>query len=437
MSLSLKKLAIKGATWALIGYGATQALRFGSNLVLTRLLVPDMFGLMALVNIVLLGLQLFSDVGIGPSIVQNKRGEDPDFLNTAWTMQVSRGAAIWVIGSLAAWPISLFYEQPALAMILPVSSLTALISGFNSTSLFTADRRMDLGRLTIIELIGQIISIIAMISFAAVKPSVWALVIGGLVGAVTKMAMSHLWNSDIRNRFRWDKSAAQSLVKFGRWIYISTTLGFVLKYGDQLILGKFLSIADLGIYAIAAMLVKFIEQILNRMAQKVLFPLYSKLNHLSPVELRPKVKKVRFALMGALLPPLWILVIFGPELVRFLFEEEYWTAGWMVQVLAAGLIVFVSSVIGPFYLAYGNSFVFMQLQAVRSVLLLVAMAVGGKLAGTSGVICGVAATRLLFYPVQTAVYRHYSLWMPEMDALGLLGSAAVIGLGLWLKSLFL
>jgi hypothetical protein len=76
---SLKKKAIRGTAWTLFGYGGSQALRLVSNLILTRLLVPEVFGLMALVQTFQIGLTLFSDIGIAPSIIQNKRGEDPTF----------------------------------------------------------------------------------------------------------------------------------------------------------------------------------------------------------------------------------------------------------------------------------------------------------------------------------------------------------------------
>ena len=91
MSSSLKKQAVRGTIWTVFGYGSSQVLRFGGNLILTRLLVPDLFGLMALVQIFIRGLSLFSDIGIRPSIIRSDRGDDPIFLNTAWTIQVIRG----------------------------------------------------------------------------------------------------------------------------------------------------------------------------------------------------------------------------------------------------------------------------------------------------------------------------------------------------------
>jgi O-antigen/teichoic acid export membrane protein len=104
---SLKTLAIRGAIWTIAGYGAGQLLRLGGNLVLTRLLEPKLFGLMTLVFVFITALHLFSDLGIGVSVIQNKRGDDPVFLNTAWTLQVVRGVFLWalrLVDCLACFP---------------------------------------------------------------------------------------------------------------------------------------------------------------------------------------------------------------------------------------------------------------------------------------------------------------------------------------------
>ena len=58
---------------------------------------------MALIQTFIIGLQMFSDIGIYPSIIQNKRGEEPDFLNTAWTIQIVRGGVLWLADHVLAW----------------------------------------------------------------------------------------------------------------------------------------------------------------------------------------------------------------------------------------------------------------------------------------------------------------------------------------------
>ena len=91
-SSEAKSKLLNGSLWTFFGYGSSQIIRLGSNLVLARLLFPEAFGIMSLVTVVMQGLTMISDLGVGPSIIHSKRGDDPNFLNTAWTIQVIRGA---------------------------------------------------------------------------------------------------------------------------------------------------------------------------------------------------------------------------------------------------------------------------------------------------------------------------------------------------------
>src|SRR5687768_15639721 len=91
---SLRDRAVRGVVWTVGGTAAAMLLRFGSSLILTRLLMPELFGLMAIVSVIFQGLLMFSDLGTGTAIIQNERGDEEPFYNTAWTMQVIRGAVL-------------------------------------------------------------------------------------------------------------------------------------------------------------------------------------------------------------------------------------------------------------------------------------------------------------------------------------------------------
>lgn len=77
----MKKLVIRSTIWAILGFGSSQIIRFAGNLILTRLLLPEFFGLLALVYIFISGLEILSDFGLGYSIVQHEKGDDQDFLD--------------------------------------------------------------------------------------------------------------------------------------------------------------------------------------------------------------------------------------------------------------------------------------------------------------------------------------------------------------------
>jgi O-antigen/teichoic acid export membrane protein len=411
----LKAKALRGSAWTFVGYGAAQLLRLISNLILTRILFPADFGVMALVSIVLQGVSLFSDMGIGPSIIQNKRGDDPVFLNTAWTIQVIRGILLCIAICILAWPVSIFYEQPILAQLLPVAALSSIISGFNPTKLFTVNRHLNLGRLTVVELISQVVSLALMIGLALWLQSVWALVAGGLISAILKLVLSNLILPGNRNSFAWDSGTAKELFSFGGWIFLSSCLGFFVSQGDRIVLGTFMSVEQLGVYSIASMLAVVVWQVNSKLSQSVLFPIYSRKKDASAEQLLPNIRQARILICAVLLLPACGLIAFGDLVIYSLYDERYTEAGWMLQVLVSGYAVLVATNIGPFYLAQGKSRLFFKLILVKSLILIIAMSVGGKLAGVAGIVVGVAAANLLYYPIQIGIYRHFGLWLWRLD----------------------
>jgi O-antigen/teichoic acid export membrane protein len=333
---SIKKLAIRGTVWTIASYGASQILRFGSNLILTRLLAPDVFGLVGLVYVFIVGLHLFSDIGIGTSIIQNKRGDDPAFLNTAWTMQVIRGIGLWFGCLLIAWPIAELYGEPQLRWLIPIVGLNTVISGFNSTGLFTLNRQIVLGKLAIFELGKQFVGIAVTIVVAWFYHNIWALVIGSFVSAVIEMVWSHWLLPEQPNRFAWDREAAKSIFSFGKWIFASTALTFLAEQADKLILGKLIPFAALGVYSIAFTLSDIPRQILMALSSKVLFPTFSRFADLPREEFRAKILHNRKPFLIAATVGLTALASFGDRLIPLLYPKAYSNATWMLPILAVG-----------------------------------------------------------------------------------------------------
>ncbi len=403
---SLKKLAIRGTAWTIASYGASQLLRLGSNLILTRLLFPKLFGLMALVNIFIMGLHLFSDIGVGPSIIQNKRGDDPAFLNTAWTLQVMRGFGLWFGCVLIAWPIAKFYSEPQLLWLIPVVGLSTIISGFNSTALFTLNRHMAFGRLEIFELGVQVLALVVMVVWAWFSRTIWALVIGGLVSDVVRMVCSHRLIAGSSNRFAWDQQAANDLFSLGRWIFVSTAVTFVGTQVDRLILGKLISLELLGVYGIALTLASIPSQVIGALSNKVIFPAVSKLVHLPRETLRTKILHNRRLVLVASALILTVLVSFGDVLVLTLYDKRYTEAAWMLPLLALGIWPNLLSetlrqslvAIGqPSYQAYGQLF--------KGIYMCIGLPLGFDLIGITGAVLVVALNDIPVYGVIA-----YGLW---------------------------
>jgi O-antigen/teichoic acid export membrane protein len=429
-SSSLKNLFVRGSAWVILGFGTSQFVRLCSNLLLTRLLFPEAFGLMALVNIFLQGLEMFSVLGIGASIIQSKRGDDPVFLNTSWTIQIIRGFGLWVCSVIIAWPVASFYNQPELLWLLPVAGFTSLIAGFNSTALFHQNRQLRVGKLTIIELSSQVIGIIAMVVWAWMAPSVWALIFGRWFGIGVKMFLSHIILEGVRPGFQWEKTAIREILGFGKWIFLGSALTFLASQGDRLILGKFISISDLGVYAIAFFLSHAMIQTLQVLASKMLFPVYSRLAREGSGSLRQKIQMIRLSLMILTLPFIAVTVIWGQNIIQLLYDSRYHDAGWMLQILGVGAAIEVFNItLTPILLATGDSFRHMLVQSLKTIFLFAAMIAGGYLSGTKGLIIGVPISYVLTYPFTAWAVKKYGIWTPVMDLAGFVLSIILIAGG--------
>lgn len=325
---------MRGSGWTLAGYGSQQVLRLASNLVLTRLLFPEAFGLMALANIFMTGLQMFSDIGIKPSIIQSKRGQDTTFLNTAWTLGVIRGGVLWLFACAISYPLSLLYDSPIMFPLLCMIGSTAAIRGFQTTGYATSNRKLHLGRLTMVELLSQAIGIAATIVWALVSPTVWSIAAGGIISSISSVYLGHRVLNTHRHKFELEKTARVELVRFGRWILLSSAITFLAQSGDRLFLPKLLDITSLSFYAIAMSLAQIPTQFFGQIATRVLFPVYSEMANKGGKE-RVGKAITRFAAISSYVYIVPIIMVFVAEFViDFLYDARYSQAGGVLSLLA-------------------------------------------------------------------------------------------------------
>lgn len=336
MKLSLKDTVVRGTVVTVLGNGASSAVRLGANLLLTRLLFPEHFGVMALVNVFLAGLAMLSDVGVGPSIIQNQRGDDPLFLNTAWTVQVIRGVLLWACACLIAVPLARFYGNPQLAWLIPATGVSALIGGLESTRMFTANRNLAVGHIVLIEICAQVVGAAAMIGFAWTFRSIWALVVGGSVAALAKTVLSHTALPGIRNRFAWDPEARKSLLDFGRWIFLSTAITFFSGQSDKLLLGKLVDATSLGFYGIATTLATLPGVIVHQASQRVFFPAASAMLR-RPDHDPSDVRQGRRRLLLLIAPFFGLGIALADPVVGLLYDSRYQQVGTLTMGLLIGV----------------------------------------------------------------------------------------------------
>lgn len=427
--VSLKQRVLHSGSWTLVGYGVNQALRLGGNLILTRLLFPEAFGMMAIVAMASFGVTMFVDMGIAQSIVQNKRGNDPDFVNTAWSIQIILGFLIWAGLSALALPAATFYALPQLALMLPVVGLSAAINGFNSTKLYTAQRNLEAKRVTLIDIGTYTIGLLITIYLAWLMQSVWALVWGQVISSILKMSATHLLLHGIRNQITWDRDAVKHLTRFGRWIMWGSVLTFLSTEGGRLLISALLDMRELALFTLASTMSLMFWQAIQQLAGRVFFPAYAEVYRDKPKNLFSVLFKARLIITL----PSWCLsvffIFFGSWLMEFLYDERYHGSGVMLELLAAGSLV--GCVWGSYtgvLLAMGKVATTTALTAIQITCQIGGMIIGYYYWGGIGIVMGIAVSNWIMYFAQAYVMYRNGLLQLKFDLICILASLLIVAL---------
>lgn len=405
---------LQAFAWNMSSFMAGQVLRIAGNLIMTRLLVPEMFGVIGLVTIMQVTLALFTDMGVRSLVVQSRRGDQPDFLNTIWTLEVIRGIGLWLLALVLAvllaaagrdgWlPQGSAWSAPELPWLLAVAALSAVIGGFQSTGMMSATRNLNARSIAAIELTSQVLGLITMVVVGLLSRSIWSLIVGGVVSALVTTVMSHLLFPKERNRFCWDRSSLREVVMTGRWILLSS-LVFVLGANiDRFVLGAAIPAREFGLYVLALNLLLLVEAIASRMFTSIALPWLSEAARASPEQFRQRLFQLRRPTDISMLALAGFLFVAGSVIVATLYDERYQQAGSILQLLSFSLVFTRFGILNMAYVALGRAELMAAVHMIKLVAAPLCMIVGVYAFGFTGALLGVALHGV--FPVG------YMLWL--------------------------
>lgn len=402
----LKQRFLRAAGWTVVGHGLTQVIRLGSNLILTRLLAPELYGVMSVGYVVMTGLWMFSDLGLTAGAIQNRRGDDPRFLNVTWVVQIVRGALIMLAALALAGIVSLVaqrgwlpehsvYADPQVPQLIALISLYGLLVGFSSTKETWARRQLTLGTVVKMELACQLATAIFQVIWALISPSLWTLACGWLFGALLKTILTHWVLPGPRNRFEWDRTAFREVFDFGKWVFLSSSFSFFLTSGDKLLLGAFLDSKAMGYYTIALLLINALQVAVLKVVGHAALPALGEVFRQRPEQLRHTVYRIRRPLDLVCLVSAGALIVLGETIVGFLYDARYAPAGWMLSALAITLAATRLDVFDQCLIAMGRVRLLSALNGVRLVTLYSSVPIGYTMLGMKGAVYAVAGSSLV------------------------------------------
>ena len=429
---------LSGTAWTVAGYAAVQVFRFGFNIALAQMVAPQALGTMALVGLFIQGLAMFSDLGVRQCVVQHERGDDPAFLNTAWTVQVLLGAVLWGGAVAIAGPLAAFYAEPALLWLIPLAGLSGFVGGFASPAVWTYTREVRRGPLVRREVGVYVAAYTAVLVALSAVRARWpggegrdlelaVIALGAVAAALGDVALSYTLRPLARPRFAWDPAARRELLQFGSWVFVSSTCTFFAAQADRLAVGK-LSLETLGVYHIAVVIAALPAGVLAALGAQLMFPLVSgAMRDGEPLgSVFPRAHRAMVAAAALLITG---MACVGPAAVRLLYNDRYADAATYLRLLAVPAWVTALLVPGEWtVLALGHTRTLALAQAARLACVPVFLFGGFELAGLPGLVLGVAAAEAVRYAVVAAALRRSGVTAVPEDAGVTLLAAALFGL---------
>lgn len=273
MSRFNKLLSVRGDLFATgASFVAQGFIKLCSSLILTRLLAPSEYGIIALLMSIVFILLMLSDLGFSLAIVRDEKGEQQSYLNTAWTIRIGRAIFHALFILLFAPLIARLYAAPELTLPLRVLSLWFLIDGLESTSFPVSIRRRQSRIFLYSELAGTAVSAVFTVIYCYFSRDYWGMVWGSLVSRLTAVTISHCIYPEIRPRLGWDRAAAKQIFRYTRFVMPSSILTLLTNQYDKAIFLRLFDLRLLGVYSLAGNISSPIEGLITKASRMVLYP---------------------------------------------------------------------------------------------------------------------------------------------------------------------
>ena len=329
--MSLRQKAAQGVLWSVIQKWGRAGISIVTFVILSRLLDPEAFGLVALATVFTTFVEIFLDQGFSAAIVQRSELE-PEHLDTAFWVNIFMGLLMTVGGMAAAGLIASFFDEPKLTPILRWLSTTFIISALSSTQVAILQRKLAFKSLALRSLAATTVGGVVGLVMAFSGLGVWSLVGQDLASGIAGVVI--LWrSSDWRPGIQVSAKHYKEMFTFGVSVVGNNALNIMLRRSDDLLIGYFLGPTLLGFYTIGYQLLLVIIRLVTEVTNTVAFPAFSRLQLERERMRRAFYNVTQYTSLIAF--PIFIgLATLAPELVPAFFGEKWTPSIPVMQILA-------------------------------------------------------------------------------------------------------
>lgn len=338
----VKNHAVKSVRWTALAEIVSHLATPLVTLILARILAPEDFGIVGIATIAVGLAQIVQNFGFEKALIQRET-EVKESANIVFWSNMVFGILIYLIVFLGSPLIADFFHESRVVDVLRVLCLQIILVSLTTVHLALFQREFKFKKLFFVRLGIAVVPVIISIPLALMGYGVWALVWGTLArGTIQVILFWYL--SDWRPELSFDMALARQLFGFGVWVTLEALLGWLIIWGDSIILGHFLGVGDLGVYRVGTTLVALIFGIFFNPLSPVAYSSFSRLqsNH---VELKSSFLKT-VQLMAAICIPIGLgLALTAHPISSLVFGQKWqgieiviaiigimYTVGWLVGI---------------------------------------------------------------------------------------------------------
>jgi len=345
--------AIKGISWIAVLRASTRAIAFFKTIILARILVPSQFGAYGVALLVVGFLEVMTETGVNVFLVQERDENVDKHINSAWIVSIIRGAVIMIAIILLTPFIAGFFHSKESLVLLYAISVVPFLRGFINPAIVKFKKQLQFNK----EFIYRF-SVFFIDSFFAITCSLLlrnpiGIVIGLIAGVLLEILLSFLMVKPIP-AIEFNKTYINKIFQRGKWVTASGVFNYLFHNADNIVVGRMLGTASLGVYQIAySFSILPITEVADVFSQ-VTFPVYTKIAG-DKKRLLTAFIKTQCAIIALAVPFGLILYLYPSQIISLTVGTKWLAAAAILPVLAIfGIVRSISGSSSALFLAVGK-----------------------------------------------------------------------------------
>ncbi len=403
---TLKARFTRSSLWLGLGNGSEKLLRLLRNMLLTRILLPQIFGVVAIVLSINMFFESFTEIGINKAIIQHPQGSRQTYLNNAFWISVARSIGLYILCFFVAPYIAKFYGNANLILLMRVAFLVIVFHGAMSPRVYAEMKKIAFGKWTLIHNGGGIFGILFTLILVLILKSEIALIIGFTSESFVRTILSYVV-CPFKPGFKIDRVFIKDLLRFARGVIGLPILTFTFMNADIFVAGKLLPTRELGLYSMALTLARMPFMFLASIVQKILFSALSEIQDEDKKFYELILRSTDFFFLFGL-PSLLFVVLLKQEILTVIYGEKYAEVAIPFAIIFGSELLRTCSIpMSVGYFAKGSPEVHRRFVVLRAVLMILFIYPAVKTAGLIGAALSSLITMTLSFFFQAWNFHKY------------------------------